>query len=373
MRFNILHVVSRLPVGGVENMIFREILGYNKNRFHASICCMKEGGEIASQLRKAGYKVKILNKMKGHGFDVGLIKDLHTIIKRENIHVLRTHQYHANLYGRIAGILAGVPVIIPSFHNLYESPKKPKLHRRLLNYFLSLFSDKLIAVSNAVASDIFRYDWVKTEKIKVIYNGIDINEFNSKIAKQEARRLFNLPPDLFIVGSVGRLTQQKGHRFLIEAVSHIKNAGVIAVIAGDGPLKDELKNLSDKLNANCNFIGMVLPEQIPVFLKAIDIFCFPSLWEGFGIAIVEAMASGLPVVASDIPPHSEVIGDAGILISLGDTERLAEALKMLIGNPSLRETLGKKAMDRSRIFSIENTVKAYEGLFEEILRNKGML
>ncbi|MEW6416966.1 MAG: glycosyltransferase [Nitrospirota bacterium] len=370
MIFNILHVVSRLPVGGVENMIFREIVGYDKNRFHASICCIKEGEEIAIQLRNAGYNVEILNRMKDHGFDVGLIKDLYTIIKKERIHVLRTHQYHANLYGRIAGILAKVPIIIPTFHNVYESPDKPKLHRRLLNYVLAFFTDVLVGVSETVASDIKRFDRVNPQRVKVIYNGIDLKDFQVAISKEEARRMFNLPQNSTIIGTVGRLTEQKGHRYLIEAASQINNASII--VAGDGPLKEELKRLADKTEGNCIFMGRICPEKIPLFLRSLDIFCFPSLWEGFGIALVEAMAAGLPVVTSDIPPLKEVVDDTGILVSPKDTEALAKALKMLIDNPSLRGPLGNKARERARIFSIENTVKTYECLFEEILRYKGL-
>jgi len=370
-KFNILHVVSKLPIGGVENMILREVQGYNKERFNVSVCCIKQGGKIADELIKSGYEIEILNRMKSHSFDWNVIKSLYRIIKRDNIQILRTHQYHANLYGRIAGILAGVPVIIPAFHNLYESPNKPKVHRRLFNYLLSFFSDKLVAVSNAVASDIRRFDRVNPDKIKIIYNGIVIEEFNKDISKQEARKILNLPSDFLIVGTAGRLTEQKGHCYLIKAASKLNDNCLI--IAGEGPLMEKLKNLSNHSKVNCIFMGGMSFVKIPLFLRSLDIFCFPSLWEGFGIALVEAMAAGLPVVASDIPPHREVVDDAGILVPPEDVEALARALKVLIDNPSLRFTFGNKAKVRAKIFSIENTVKAYECLFEEILRYKGLL
>jgi hypothetical protein len=161
---NILHVISRLPVGGVENMLLKVVKGYDRSRFNPVVCCIKEGGEIADELIKAGIKVYILHRMKGHGFDWKAIRDIYRVIKKENIHILRTHQYHANLYGRIAGILAGVPVIIPSFYSLYISSDKPKIHRRIANYILSFFSDALVAVSNTVAHDIRKYDKVHSEK-----------------------------------------------------------------------------------------------------------------------------------------------------------------------------------------------------------------
>jgi len=370
-KFNILHVITILPIGGVENMLLKVVKGYNKNLFNVSICCIKEGGQIADKLEKSGFNVEILYKMKGHGFDFGAVKSIYNLIKRKNIHILRTHQYHANLYGRIAGVLAGIPVIIPSFHNLYESPNKPKLHRRLLNYLLSFFSDALIGVSNSVASDMISYDRVNPKKIKVIYNGIVIEKYDSTFSKEKTRTSFGLPLDCTIIGTVGRLTTQKGHRYLIEAVSGL--SGVCIAIAGDGPLLKELKELADKHKVYCIFMGSLSPKRIPIFLRAIDIFCFPSLWEGFATALAEAMAAELPVIASDISPLKEVMGDVGIFIPPGDTERLAKALKMLIDNNSLRDTLGKKAKKRAGIFSIDNTIKACENLFQETLRKKKLL
>lgn len=369
--FNILHVVSRLPIGGVENMLLRVIKGYDKKRFTVSVCCIKEGGEIADELKRLGYKVEILNKMKSHGFNWSAVFAIYYLIKRKKIHILRTHQYHANLYGRIAGLLARVPVIIPSFHNLYESPNNPKFHRRIFNYILSFFSDVLVAVSNTVASDIIRFDWVNPEKIKIIYNGIESEEFNITLSKEEARKALELPLNCTIIGTVGRLTEQKGHRYLIEAT--LKLGDTCVVIAGDGPLTEELKNLTKRFRVNSVFLGRLSYKKIPLFLRSIDIFCFPSLWEGLPSALIEAMATGLPVVATDIRPLREVVGDAGILVPPRDREALTKTMKMLIDTPSLRDTLSKKAKERARIFIIENTVKAYAELFEKILRKKKLL
>ncbi len=346
-------------------MLLKVVKDYDKNLFNTSVCCLKEGGVVADELMKSGINVKILNRMRRHGFDIRSVIELYNHIKENNVHILRTHQYHANLYGRIAGLLAGIPVIIPSFHNLYESPNKPKSHRRLFNYLLAYSSDSLIAVSNTVASDISRFDWIDPKKIKTIYNGIAIHEFNAGLSTQDAKKALNLPDGLTIVGSVGRLTEQKGHRYLIEAASKLDN--IFVVFVGGGPLLKELKELAQHYKIKCIFTDYVDPE------KAFDIFCFPSLWEGFATSLAEAMAAGLPVVISDIAPHREVVDDAGIFIPPRDTGRLAESLKMLIDNLHLRETLGKKAKERAQIFSIESTIKAYEDLFKEILEEKKLL
>ncbi|MEC4675676.1 MAG: glycosyltransferase [Nitrospirota bacterium] len=369
--FNILHVVSRLPVGGVENMLLKVVRGYDKKRFNVSVCCIKEGGDIADELIRSGHKVDVLNKMKRRGFDWSAVYALYKLLKRDNIHVLRTHQYHANLYGRLAGILAGVPVMVPSFHSSYKSPDEPKIHRRCLNRLLAFFSDKLVAVSNTVASDIMRYDGVSSEKIKVNYNGIVMDKFNQDMPKQEAGRRMNIPVHSLIVGTTGRLKEEKGHKILLSAVSGLKDISI--AIAGDGPLRAELRGLADRLQVDCTFTGQLSPEKIPLFLNSLDIFCFPSLWEGFPTALIEAMAAGLPVVASDIPSNREVLADTGIFVPRGDEEALAKTIKMLIDDPSLRNELGGKARERSKSFSIGNTVKTYEDLFGDILKKKRLM
>lgn len=366
--FNILHVMTKMPVGGVENMLLKVVRGYDKERFNVRVCCIKEGGEVADVLIKEGYQVDILNRMQRHGFDWGAVSALYKIIKKHDVHILRTHQYHANLYGRLAGVLAGVPIIIPSFHNLYVSPDKPKFHRRIINYILSLFSDALVTVSEVIAIDVRRYDRVSPDKIKVVHNGIELKAFNEELSKEEARDILKLPHGNILIGNVGRLTDQKGHEYLIKAASAMSN--VTVAIAGDGPLKNDLKELAGKVRCNCIFLGRLKPEEVPIFLKALDIFCFPSLWEGMPSALAEAMAAGLPVIASDIPPNREVLEDAGILVTPKDQDALTKEMSRLLEDANLRTELSAKSKMHAANFSIEKTVQAYEALFEELIKRK---
>ncbi len=352
-------------------MLLKVVNGYDKRKYHAIICCIKEGGAVADELEQSGYDVLVLNKMKGGGFELGTIKTLRNIIKDRKIHVLRTHQYHANLYGRIAGILAGVPVMVPSFHNLYRSPERPKFHRRVLNYILGVLSDALVAVSHTIASDIIKYDRVNSHKISVIYNGVAVDNFIIDVSKTEARRKLDLPENMTIIGSIGRLTEQKGHSELIEAALRIEN--VCIAIAGDGPLKDDLRKRAESLNVHCILTGELSPGYVPIFLRALDVFCFPSLWEGLPSALVEAMAAGLPVVASDIPPHREVMGDSGLFATPADPDSLLKELNRVVNDESLRNQYSEKARERAKKFSIENTVEAYERLFDTLLQKKRLV
>lgn len=365
---NVLHVVSKLAVGGVEKIVYEEITGYDKKRFKGSVCSIMEGGEIAEALIRDGVKVDILHKMAGHGFDWGAVKALYRLIKKNNIHVLRTHQYHPNLYGRIAGFPAGVPAIIPTFHTPYVSPDRPKRHRCIINYMLSHVSDALVPVSESVAADLIKYDRVNRRKIRIIPNGIQSENFNINTPKHQARNKYNMPGDRTIIGCVGRLTEEKGHRHLIEAAQGVND--VCIAFAGAGPLLGELQTMAKNSGVNCIFTGELNSGQVPEFLKSLDIYCSPSLWEGFGIALIEAMAAGLPVIASDLPSHKAIVGDAGVLFAHGSTEDLRSAIRRLIDDPGLRHLPARKARDRAALFSLENTIKSYERLFRELLERK---
>jgi glycosyltransferase involved in cell wall biosynthesis len=118
---------------------------------------------------------------------------------------------------------------------------------------------------------------------------------------------------------------------------------------------------------------MIMPDEIPSFLRTLDVFCVPSRWEGFGVAFLEAMASGLPIIASDIPPHKELMDNAGILIPPENEDLFRSTLKRLIDSPDLRKILGKKALERVKVFSIATTVRKYETLFNDILMKKNLL
>lgn len=367
MKLNVMHLIVKLPIGGMERMLYEEVKNYNKDLFNPIVCCIKEGGFFAEKLREDGIKVHILNRMKTHSFDFCAVYEIYKILKKENIHILRTHAYHANLYGRIAGKLAKTPIIVCSYHDMYEQINKPKFHRRLFNFLLYNFCDSIVAVSNRVAKDIERIDKVPKEKIRVIYNGIEIEKFTTNLDKKEARYFFGLPEERIIVGTLGRLTTQKGVEYLVRA---LEGLDISLAIGGKGPLEDELKTLAKSLKIDSYFLGAIEPEKVPIFLSSLDIFCFPSLWEGMGVTLVEAMAVGLPIVASDLDPIKEVLGDCGIYFPKKDTSKLKEALIALVEDEHKRKTLSKKAKERAKIFSIKNTVAEYENLFLELYKKK---
>lgn len=368
---NILHVISKLPVGGVENQLLLTLKNYDRTKLNPFVCSLLDKGEIGEEIEKTGIEVVSLKKLK-HRFDWTIVRDIYNLIKRKNIKIVRTHQYHANLYGRLAAWLAKVPCIVASVHNVYTIDRK--LHRRIINRFLARLTDRVVAVSETVKKDILKYDGLHEDKVMVIYNGIDTGRF-SDIDGNIIRKEFNISYDVPVIGTIGRLTFQKGYRYLIEALSKIKERfqGIILLIVGDGLMKQELQNYASTLGLNKNVIFTGYRRDIPALLAAMDVFVLPSLWEGLPNALLEAMGAGKPIIATDIPPIREVINSekSGILIPPKDSNTLASSIKSLLVNKTFALTLGKNAQMRAfSNFNIETTVSKYMELFEEILQNK---
>jgi len=368
----ILHIISKLPIGGVENQLLLVLKNYSREKFQPFVCSLSDKGEIGEEIEKIGIKVFALNKLN-HTFDYSIIREICNIIKREKIQIVRTHQYHANFYGRIAAKICKVPCIVASVHNVYTRDKK--VHRRIINRFLASFTDKIIAVSEEVKRNILKYDKIPEDKIQVIYNGVDLDAFHESFDKDQIKNKLGINPNVPVIGTVGRLNEQKGHIYLLQAILKLKNKfpDIKVLIVGDGPLMEELKSFANSSGLSNNVIFTGFRKDIPALLSIMDIFVFPSLWEGLGNALIEAMAAGKAIIASNLTPINEVIDSdgLGILVPPKDINAISESITFLLKNRDIAENMGILVKNKAfTCFSIKNTVKLYEELFEKILTNK---
>lgn len=364
----VLHLISRLSIGGVENQLRLVCAHYDRSRFTPLVCCIREKDVIGKEIERGGTEVIALRRAHIHRFDLSLVLEICRILKQRGVHILRTHQYEASLYGRLAALLARTPIIIPSFHNVYQR-RKP--HRERINRLLAHFSDRVVAVSECVKSDILRYDRIPAEKVRVISNGIDPAEFRGEIRGEQVRAALRLPPHSRILGTIGRMKIQKGHAFLIEAFAGLKQRmdDLQLLIVGDGPLRCDLQRKAEDLRIDKEVCFAGSRRNIYPLLSIMDLFVFPSLWEGMPTTIVEAMAAERPVVASDIPPLREIIPspDLGVLVPPGDAKSLEHALEQILKDEARSEKLGRLAREYvTSTFGIQRVVSQYQNLFAEM-------
>ncbi len=367
--YRILHVMSRLPVGGVEQQLLNVIRNYDRAVISPAVVSLADKGQIGREIEAEGVEVMALGLL-GHQFSWRMVSELKRIIKERGIDILRTHQYHANLYGRLAG--AHVPCVVASVHNQYTQDRK--LHRRLINHYLARRTDGLVAVSEAVKADIARYDRIAPAKIAVIPNGVDTAAI-ARGDRTRARRSLGISSDAQVIGAVGRLVGQKGHRYLVEALGGMKDTHpkAIVLLVGDGELQGELEDIARDFGIAERVVFAGMRRDVPDMLAAMDIYAMPSLWEGMSNALIEAMASGRPIVASAIPSFADVLVDGAdaLIVPPSDARALGDAISALLDDVALSRRLGDAAALKAEVqYSIRATVERYVGLYTSILQGQ---
>jgi glycosyltransferase involved in cell wall biosynthesis len=305
----------------------------------------------------------------------GLVR-LYRLMRKERFHVIESFTHHANLLGLPVAWAAGVPVRVAGHHGRVE--RLPtwlgRIHTLVVN---SKITSSMVAVSRGVQTYAIEDEGIAPEKIVVIPNGHALPsqaQINSAVHSRLCDEL-GLRPEGLLVLSVGRLTEQKGHVYLLEAIPAILEQfpDTIFAVAGDGPLRADLEARAKRLGIAKSVRLLGTRFDVPELLQMAHIFVLPSLWEGLPIALLEAMGAGLPVVATRVEGVEEVIvdGENGLLLPPADPEALKIALLRLLAQSDLRENLGAAGLTLvQRTFSLDRMGKRYEDLFLQLLECK---
>lgn len=347
-RVRILHVITRLPVGGAERLLVDVVRRLDPTRFESMVCCIQTKGELADELEAAGIAVRCLNRMQSKRFDWRAVADLRALLREERISLVHAHLYHANLYGRLAAFLSGVPAVV-TVHNVYA---RTKLHRRMLNRWLARSTARVIAVSDEVRRDLVEHDRIDPAKVVTIHNSIDLGRIATPLTREQARARLAIPDGAFVIGSIGRLEEQKGHRYLLEACAALARDAAFGLpmsilLVGDGRLREELEHRAAAagLGSSVSFLGS--RTDVAEILKALDVYVMPSLWEGLSLAMLEAMAASLPIVISDVGGVSQALdSESGVKVQPKDVAAIADAIRRLAAEPERRRRLGAAARRR---------------------------
>jgi len=366
--FRVLYLIVDLTVGGAEDHLLSLARNLDRTRFLPVVCCIGRKGPIGAEIEAAGVRVEELGKLGKGGFDREIVPLLRALIRRERIDLVHAHMYHANLYGRLAAFREGVPAVI-SVHNTYV---RPKILRRFLNGWLARRTPFILAGSEAIRADIERFDRVPPGKIRVIPYGVDVDTFNCALSRDEAREKLGLPGDRFLVGTVGRLEEQKGQKYLIDAAGRLSREGREAtlLLVGSGREEDRLRDQAVREGIRDAVLFLGTRRDLPELFRAMDVFAFPSLWEGFPIALLSAMAAGIPVVVTPVGGVPEVVKDGvnGLIVPAGDPAALAEAIWRVHENPVRASGLGRAAAATVRDrYSHRTTARRIMEIYEQVL------
>ncbi|MGI8516972.1 MAG: GNAT family N-acetyltransferase [Acidimicrobiia bacterium] len=299
--------------------------------------------------------------------DLRAAVELWRVLRREKPDILHTHNPKPGLYGRIIGRLSGTPVVINTVHGLYASPDSPAGKRALvysLEALAARFSDAELVQSSEDLALIKKWRIAPRSRVDLLGNGIDLSKFRPPVDENEREQIrasLGLDPDQIAVGAVGRLVAEKGFPELFEAVPQLPDNYVVFAIGPDDVDKADALSpvvIEQARASGVRFLGM--RTDIDLIYRALDLFVLPSHREGFPRAAMEAAASGLPVVATDIRGCREVVEAEvnGILVPVRNPQKLAEAIERLGSDPELRRKMGAAGVDRSRRLFDETVVVA---------------
>jgi glycosyltransferase involved in cell wall biosynthesis len=371
----VLHVCDKFGVAGssihgVSRLFSWWFPRYDPARFDVTLCGLK-GPEPASQLlEKEGVPVHHLGRSR---FDPRIVPDLVRLARRRRARILHVHGYAAADFGRIAARMCGAALVL---HEHFADPRMPS-YQGVADRLLARFTDRAIAVSESTRDFLVRERHVPERKVRVIWNGAPLQEFAAGpgASARALRDELGLPAPAPVVGAIARLSEQKGHRYLLEAAAGVlaARADVRFLIVGDGDQWPALHEQARALGIEdaVKFAGH--RADVPALLGAIDVFCISSTYEGTPLTLFEAMAAGKAIVSTAVDGCREVLreGETGLLVPPRDAGALAAALLRAVQDPPLRARLGAAARAASADYDIGRTVEQIEALYDEVLAERG--
>ena len=368
-RLNVLQVCDHLGwegsrMHGVKRLFSWMIPRFDRERYNVSLVSLRKKDLSEETLESMGVDIEYLHKGK---FDPATLTALLKVIDRRQIDILHLHGYGATTFGRIAGKMRGLPTILHEHANLTDTPWFQKIADRML----ASSTDIAIAVSKSTADFVINARLVPTERVKVVYLGVPLEEFSRPRTVQEmaeARHELGATPDEFIVGTITRLHDSKGNEYLVEAAKAVlqRRPKTRFYLFGEGPLRPALEAQAKALGIADRFVFGGFTRDVAATLSAFDLSVFPSLWEGTPLTVFESLAMGKAIVATDADGLVDVLThdrDA-LIVPKRNAAALAGGIVTLLDSPELRSRLSVQARMTGRQYDILAFVKKMERLYD---------
>lgn len=348
----VLQIINSLEIGGAENILYHIVPKLNEKGIETDIFVFFDRGELLAELKSKNIRLITPNT----SFLGTKFLELILHIKKEKYNIVHTHLGISNYIGRIAALLAGVKKIIMHEHGglLIKSPLK-----RIISFFLHTFTDQVCYISKHDLDYFSKLDYTENSSKNVLISNPSLYPITPLPTAKQVRK----------IGMIGRLIELKGHIFALSAFLKLENTRneIEFILLGDGEdkIKNELNFFANKHSLKFKIIKA--SPDLTEYYKSFDILVHPSLSEGFGLVIVEAMSFGIPVVASNVGGIKDIIEDGynGMLSEPGDSESILSQLKKLIENYELRKNISANARDTvQEKYSLENYINRLVKLYE---------
>ncbi len=360
-------LTTSMPVGGAEVLLANLVRGFNRDLIQPEICCLKEPGPLGEELAN---EVPLHSRMICGKYDVGVLLRLCRLFRSRRVDAIVTVGAGDKMFwGRLAARLAGVPVIASALHSTGWPDSVGKLNR-----LLTPMTDAFIGVADAHARHLVDREGFPSDRVHTIYNGVDTARFSPR-SGDEVRRELGIPVDADVIGIIAALRPEKNHELFLRGAARIvsENEKSRFLIVGDGPMRGTLEQQSEELGLTDRVIFTGSRPDIERLLSAVDVFALTSHNEASPVSILEAMACGVPVVASNVGSISESVshGSTGFLFSAGDEQAYVDHVLNLLRDADLRARFGlagREAVDSKA--SLTAMVRGYEDLLGGLAKQK---
>ncbi len=379
---NLLYMIPSFGTGGTERLVIDLVTHLDPDRFSASVC-VQQDGLMSEALAGRGYTLHMMadSCRNRHWGAMGKlqsmavrVKCLQRLLAQEQIDILHTHHLGPLLHAYLAGFRSRNWKWVHTEHVRPELDEGYSTWLQWVTRRMFASADMVTGVSDAVGGYFHECNRIPSERVRVIYNGVDVDRFAGPYDSDAKRREIGIPPQAWVIGLVANLRPQKNHALLLRAFSRLAPEVPEArlVFVGDGKLAGSLRVLADnlKIGQRVHFLGARL--DAPELFATFDVYCLPSHYEGMPLTVFEAMAAGKPVVATKVIGIQEVIADGqtGILVPSDDADSLAQALMRLRSDPHLSQQLARAGSQFVNSGArLEHMVERYAALYEQVLKS----
>ncbi len=356
--------ITDLDPGGAERAIVQLAVGLDRTEWDPRVYCLGPPGALVDRLKAAGIAVECLGARSARS--VGVILRLARHLRAFRPAILQTFLFHANQAGRMAGRLARVPIVVCGIR---VAEREERWHLLLDRWTQSLVTHN-VCVSRAVADFSVARGRLRPDKVSVIPNGVDCERFSRAMPADLSK--LGIPRGARTILSVGRLHPQKGHDLLIDAMAPLlaKHPDLHVLIVGEGPSREKLQSQIVELGCREQVHLAGWRADIPEIMKACTVFALPSRWEGMPNVVLEAMAAGLPVVATEVEGVREVITDgvSGSIVQGDSAADFRSGLQNMLDDAALRARFSiESQISAEKDFAIRSVVVKYGNLYHEML------
>lgn len=360
-RAGIAQIVVNLDVGGLERVVINLIDRLDRARYRNVLFCLGDGGSLLPEVSAMGVAAYPLNKREG--VDYPLFLRLARLFRRERIDIAHCHNSGPLVYGAVAARLTRSSGVVYTAHGRYSSSRLGKLMFRRGGLV-----DRVVCVSEDARRVAIEKGGVAPSRVVTLINGVDVDRFG----EAKTGEATDLPAGKPAVGIVARLTPVKDHRNLFRAFAAVLETYPSArlYVVGDGEIRAELEDdVADLgIGGGVTFLGN--RHDVPALLRRFDVFVLSSYSEGLSITLLEAMAAGRPIVATDVGGNPEVVedGKTGLVVPVRDPGALARAIVWMIEHPDRAREMGERGRERVRAeFGVEAMVRGYDRIYGELL------